>query len=202
MDELETVRNRIKYKKKKDTGEKGNSYINNLITRCLVALILFFALISSANFNSKVEKFIEKDILDENLPFTKISALYNRYFGSVIPIRDEGVEASTVFDEKIIYKDLKDYKDGYVISVDKHYLVPIVNSGIVVFCGEKENYGNTVIIQGIDEIEYWYGNLDNITVSLYDYVSKGSMLGNTKDDKLYMVFQKGSEFLGFDEVME
>lgn len=205
MDEIEAVKRRLKNKKYNQTNNnnsKENNYINGLISRVLIGVIVFFLIIILANSNKDINKFIKNDVLKDNISFTKVSNLYNKYFGSVVPIKDVGNESETVFNEKIVYKKLNDYKDGYELKVSENYLVPIINSGIVVFIGEKEGYGNTVIIQGIDEVDYWYGNIKDVNVSLYDYVSKGGMLGTTDKDKLYLVFQKNGEYLGYDEIME
>ena len=67
--------------------------------------------------------------------------------------------------------------------------------------GEKEGYGNTVIVQGIDGIDIWYGNVTNISISLYDYIDKKSLLGTTKDDVLYLVYKKDGEILNYEEYL-
>ncbi len=72
----------------------------------------------------------------------------------------------------------------------KNYLVPALNSGIVVFLGDKEDYGNTVIIQQTDGTDVWYGNVDNASVKMYDYVESGSLIGEVTDEKLYLLFKK------------
>ena len=74
-----------------------------------------------------------------------------------------------------------------------------LNSGIVVFIGEKENYGNVVIVQGIDGVDIWYGNITNVNLSLYDYVEKNSILGSSSDDHIYFVIQKDNNYLDYEE---
>lgn len=206
MDEIEAIKRRIKIKrscfKSNENINKKHIYISGLITRVLVSLIMFLGIITVMNYNKNVKSFVNDKILKENISFSRITNLYNKYFGSVVPIKNEGIEAKKVFNDKIVYKSLEAYLDGYQLNVGDNYLVPLINSGIVVFVGEKEGYGKTVIVQGIDEVDYWYGNVDNLNVSLYDFVSKGNILGNTKDDKLYLVFQKKGEYLGYDEIME
>ena len=62
---------------------------------------------------------------------------------------------------------------------------------------EKDNYGKTIIVQGIDGVDIWYGNVMDTDIKLYDYIEKGNMLGSTKDNVLYLVFQKGGKFLDY-----
>lgn len=210
MDTIENEKRRIKERRSRmtftgnGTDDKFNKekYVNGLIARILLAFIIFLLGIIARNFNSTSQKFIDETVLKENMSFSKISNLYNKYFGEVIPLAKVKTEDKTVFEEKIKYNSIDKYKDGFALDVQENYLVPVINSGMIVFIGEKEGLGNTVIIQGIDEVDYWYSNVENISNSLYDYVSKGNYLGSAKGSKLYLTFKKGSEFLDYDEVVE
>ena len=73
---------------------------------------------------------------------------------------------------------------------------------MVVYIGEKENYGNVVIIEGIDGIDIWYGNMETTTVELYDYVEKSTYLGQTKDNILYLVYSKEGQFLDYKKYLK
>ncbi len=185
----------------KPTKDETKNYVNFLITRVLLAVIIFFAAVILMNTTEFGHNFIKDTVLTENMSFSHFADLYNTYLGNVIPFEDLVKDDQTVFSEKLSYDSLENYKDGYALTVKKNYLTPTINAGIVVFIGEKEGYGNTVIIQGIDEVDYWYSNVTNLSVSLYDYVSKGSYLGTADGDKLYLVFKKGSDYLEFDEVV-
>ncbi len=48
----------------------------------------------------------------------------------------------------------------------------LFESGIVVYIGEKENYKQTVIVQQMNGVDVWYGNIKQANVKLYDYVEK------------------------------
>ena len=191
------------YKSKHSSSNKEsktNKYVNNLISRLLISVILFLTIISITNFKSDYRKLFKNIALDRNLSFNKITNTYNKYFGKIIPLKEETEEM--VFDEKITYKDIKEENNVYTLKVNKNYLVPVINSGLVVFIGEKDNLGNTVIIQGIDNIDYWYSNVTNLNVKLYDYVSKGSMLGNAIDDNIKLTFIKDNKNLKYEEVVK
>ena len=104
-----------------------------------------------------------------------------------------------VFDGKLIYKEIENYADGELLKVNNHTLVNNITSGIVVFIGEKGGYGNTVIVQGIDGVDIWYGNIANVAVKLYDYIEKDTVIGETVDDKLYLVIKKDNEFIKYED---
>ena len=91
---------------------------------------------------------------------------------------------------------------GVKLEVVDKYLVPIIEEGLVVYIGEKENYGNVIIIEGIDGIDIWYGNIENTTVKLYDYVEKNTYLGQTKDNNLFLVYSKEGKFLNYKEYLK
>ena len=122
---------------------------------------------------------------------------YEKYFGKPIPI-DNLIKEEMVFNEKLVYSSKESYKDGVSLSVTDDYLVPSQLGGIVVFVGEKEGYGKTVVVQQYNGIDLWYGNMENINVELYDYIEKGSLIGSV-NKKLYLVYKKNGKVLDYNE---
>ena len=82
---------------------------------------------------------------------------------------------------------------------NKNTPISVITSGIVVFLDEKEGYGKTAIIQGIDGYDIWYGNITDSSVKLYDYVEKGFILANSNDDFYYNVFYKDGNKVSYEE---
>lgn len=178
---------------------KNNSKLLKFINKILFLVLLMLLCVILCESNPKVKKFVKEEIFEKNLSFAKINKWYKDKFGSVIPIDDivPSDENVLVFSEELDYIKEDKYHEGVKLTVSKNYLIPVIKSGIVVFIGEKENYGRTVIVQQVDGIDCWYGNLDTESVKLYDYVEKGSLLGETKQDLLYLVFQKDGDFLDY-----
>ncbi len=83
--------------------------------------------------------------------------------------------------------------------VANNYLVPSLESGMVVFIGDKDNYPNTIIIEQVNGINVWYSNIENINVNLYDYIDKGTLLGSTINDELYLVYKKDGKTLDYND---
>ena len=137
-----------------------------------------------------------KYVYDTNFSFTKISNLYNKYFGNIIEIPTYKEE--TVFNEKINYQDKEPYLDGVKLKVDKNYSVINQEKGMVVYIGKKENYGNVIIIEQTNGIDVWYGNIENVDVILYDYVEAGKVLGEVHD-YLYLVYKKDGNTLNYED---
>ena len=135
-----------------------------------------------------------------NISFAKINKWYKNNLGNILPFKNE--EVKEVFEEKIEYSKLEEYKNGVKLTTKDKYLVPNLNDGIIIFIGKKDDLGNTIVIQSSNEVEYWYSNLDNIDHNLYDYVNKGEYLGEVKNKTLYLNFYKKGEALDYKEYLQ
>ena len=62
--------------------------------------------------------------------------------------------------------------------------------------------GNTIIVQQSDGIDTWYGNLSNINLKLYDYIEDNSIIGEAKNNELYLMFQKDGVDVGYKDVLK
>lgn len=173
--------------------------VRKFINRCLIVIILFLGCLimvkSNTSFKSKIIDYVYSD----SFKFTKLRSIYEKYFGKILSADKVVPEEKKVFNEKINYNSANVYKDGVKLAVSSNYMVPTLESGIVVFMGEKEGYGNTIIIEQIDGIDVWYSNIKSNQVKMYDYVEKGSMLGEVSGDTFYMVFQKDGNYLNYKD---
>ena len=103
---------------------------------------------------------------------------------------------------ELIKNKYEKYLDGVKISVSKKTPISILYGGIVVFVGEKDNYGNVVIIQGNDGIDYWYGGISNTNINLYDYLEKDTLIGEASADYIYLVLEKDNSYLNYEEYLQ
>lgn len=170
---------------------------SKILSRFLVFIIITLCGLIVLKGSPNLRNIIFKNVFQNNLKFAKINDLYEKYFGSSLPLTVADSSLSLVSSEKLNYKEEEKYKDGVKLTVSKNYAVPLLNSGIVVFTGEKEGYGNTVIVQGADDVEIWYSNLKDIKVDMYDYLKKGSIVGEALDENLVLIFTKNGEFLDY-----
>ena len=173
-------------------------YIRALLTRILISIILFLSIGIFVNSSDKNLLLFKNNVYDKTFNFTKVSNFYNKYFGSIVkkPSPDKVVVAN----KELNYTDFSKYNDG--VKLENASIVYPFKSGIVVYIGEKENYGNTVIIQGMDGIDYWYGNIENLSIKLYDYVESDNIIGEAKDKTLYLVFLKDNKALDYKEFLD
>ena len=186
-------------KKEVKNGIKISKYIKSFIIKSMICFIMFLTMLILIKSNSNYKASIYKYVYSNNFSFAKINSLYKKYFGGILPFDNIVPSDELVFKEDLKYSEASLYKDGVKLSVVDNYLVPAIESGIVVFIGNKDNYGNTIIVQGVNGVDIWYGNITNTDLKLYDYVEKGTMLGEVNKDTIYLVFQKEGKYLNYKD---
>ena len=165
----------------------------------IILIILTIATIFILKFNSEFKISFYKYVYEDNISFAKINNWYKSKFGSNLPFSDYFDETLPVFNEKLTFKETNVYKEGVELKVDTNYMVPAMVGGLVVFIGDKDEYKDTVIIQGQDGIDIWYSNVSVNNLNLYDYIEKGSLIGEVKGESLYLVFKKDGKVLDYKE---
>jgi len=176
-------------------------YLRNLITRTLLSIILIISVSIFIKLNSNNKNLIDEYLFKDSLEFTKINNWYQKNIGKIIPeVKDN---TSLVFSsEDLIKSEYTKYNDGIKLSMDKGNPVSLINGGIVIFIGDKEEYGNTLILQGNNGIDYWYGGITNVNVNLYDYLEKDTLIGETKENYMYLVLQKDGKYINYEEYIK
>ena len=211
-DTIESIKNRIKNKrtrvategniKKSDKEHKNDriKYCKNLLSRVLLAIIFVLGSIIFTRYSADNLLMYRRYILNDTWSFAKINAFYKEHFGGILPF-DNIITSNTrpVFNETLIYRSIEAHLNGVSLEVGNSYLVPAITSGIIVFIGEKEGYGNTIIIQGIDGFDIWYGGVRHKNLRLYDYIERGSLIGESINSNIYIVIQKNGEFISYEE---
>lgn len=184
--------------KKKLVLKKG---ISSFINRTLIVTVLFLMSLILIRGNTNFKNGIIKYVYENHFKFTKLKSVYEKYFGKILSVDKVAPKEEAVFSEKLEYKKSNVYKDGVLLTVNPNYLVPTLESGIVVFMGEKKEYGTTVIIEQVDGVDVWYSNIKSNDIKMYDYIEKGSLIGETNGEKLYMVFQKDGAYLDYKKYL-
>ena len=192
------------YNKKKNTSSVPSNILKNkirtFITKCLITIIITLILLIIFKMSGDFKASFNKYVYNTSLPFTDFKDLYDDFFKGTKTSNKEN-NSIDVFTEKLSYSNASLYKDGVELTVSDNYLVPALESGIVVFIGEKDDYGKTVIVQQMNGIDVFYGNISS-NVNIYDYVEKGSLIGESIDDKLYLVFQKEGKNVNYKEYLK
>ena len=153
--------------------KKGS--ILKFINKCLMAILLGVITLIVMEYSPKFKNFMNDEVLSKNISFGFIGKLYNKYFGEILPQTNDNIVK--VFNEKLIYKTKEKYYDGYKLTVDSNYLVPVIESGVVVFIGQNDEYGNIITIEGENGTTY---------------------LGEVDGNYLYITIAKNGEYLDIE----
>lgn len=161
----------------------------NYYLRKYFILLIIFIITSFLLKNKIISTFIFDDYFDYSYFRSKTNYLLGIFRN----------KSSFVSSDKLEYKNVSKYNNSYKFITDKYYVIKNLKSGLVVYIGNKDNLGNTIIINGDNGINYWYSNLDNISVSLYDYVDINTVIGSVKDNYFYLTLMKDKEYLNYEE---
>ena len=186
------------YKKKEPQSNNLKKYIRSFITKVLLTIIVTLILLIGFKTNLDFKSNFNKYVYNTSLPFTDFKSLYDKYF---LGTEEKDNDTKEVFNENLVYTDKSIYEDGVKLTVESNYLVKALDSGIVVFIGDKDKYGKTVIIQQMNGVDVFYGNV-TASVNMYDYIEKGSLIGEVIDTNLYLAFQKEGNFVDYKEYIK
>ncbi len=163
--------------------------ISRIFTKLLLSItLLLLSLIYVKTDNNNLALF-KKHVFGDNFNFASFNSLYNslKNNNETIPVMNN-----------LKYTNKTKYQDGYRYQVSDS-LIETFTSGIVVYVGQKDDYNNTVIIQGSDGYDIWYGNLDDVNVTIYDYINKNTIIGET--DNLYLKVVKDGKIVKIDDYL-
>ena len=184
----------------KDNKSSKSNLFKNIVLRVLITIIVTLILLIGFKMNNNFKKTFYHYVYEENFPFSAVKNFLQEKFGTSLTF-DKIVTDEEVFNEKLSYKDKSLYHDGVKLTVSSEYMIPSLESGIVVYIGEKENYKQVVIVQKMNGVDVWYGNIKQANVKLYDYVEKGSLIGQVDNKTLYLVFQKEGKFVDYQSYL-
>ena len=178
---------------------KPQSKLSKIFSQLLLSIIFFLISLIVLKSNDSFKEKYQNLLFNDSYSYTKLYNLYQKYFGEVIPV--DTVTTTTVSNETLTYLSKENYYDGYQFTLTESYPIPALNSGIIVYLGDKDNYGNTCIIEGIDGVDIWYGNINISNLTLYDYVKEGNILSASLDNKLNIVLTKDGNYLKYEDYL-
>ena len=173
------------------------SYFNKLVRRVLLTTIIVLTILIVCNLNKNFKTFINKNVYETNYNFSKINTLYKKYFLNIKNTAEDKVTSLVSKNNILDYTSVKEYKDGVVLTVEDNYPVKMLESGLVVFIGERDGI-DSIVVQQSNGIDVIYGNIDAKDIKIYDYIEKGNIIGEVKENELYLAFYKDREVLSYE----
>jgi len=173
-------------------------YVKGLISRVLLAIIFVLGSIIFTNISEENKKLYKSYVLEDSLKFNKINDLYKNLFGDIDIIKKND-KAQTVFKNNINYSNIEKYQNGVKLTTGINTPISVLASGIVVYIGEKDNLGSTVIVQGNDGYDIWYSNITDTDIKVYDYIENGSIIGTSNSDYIYVTIMKDGKYVEYSD---
>ena len=167
------------------------------VTKLLLSIIFLLSSLIYINFSNKNKENYTNKILENSISFTKMNNIYDKYIGA--SNKESSNKELLTINENLNYTSLTQYNNSTELTVGQDSPVNILKPGIIVYIGEKDDLGNTVIVQGNDGVDIWYSNILVTEYSLYDYVSKNDIIGTTNSNYLYLTIVKDNEYLTYEE---
>ncbi|RSK28010.1 M23 family metallopeptidase [Bacillus sp. HMF5848] len=179
--------------------------LKTFIAVCLVLLVAILYRDSSPRLD-QVRNYVSAT-MEKEFNFATVTAWYENQFGNaplaLLPTN------TTVDNEPARYaipaagRVLVDFeKDGQGVMIETalNADVETIDEGTVIFAGNKDELGNTVIVQHADGSETWYGHLKSIDVPIYQFVRSGTKVGTSIEDpngmgQFYFAFKQGDQFI-------
>lgn len=169
---------------KKGSKKIKKDYLKIFLSKLFTIIIFSMIVVITSNTNESFRNFLINDVLNSTMDFSKINNTLDSLSGVIKEKEDKQVFNEITEKEK--------YKDGYKYNVKSNQEITLKESGIVTFIGEKEGYGNTIIIQQSNGYYAWYANITE-KIKLYDYIEQGEILGTSKDNYYYYVLYKDNK---------
>ncbi|MFC0522461.1 peptidoglycan DD-metalloendopeptidase family protein [Pontibacillus salicampi] len=206
-------------------GTLGENYFTAFLLRSIVAAVLFFIVAIVYQMDSQVlekPKSVVQKAVTEEFQFASVNQWYQEKFGepfAFLPTFPKATEqnsqtvATTGEDYALpvngsIQESFQTNGQGILLATSQEAQVKASRDGTVLFAGNKEDTGKTIIIQHADGTKSYYGNLSKIDVEQYEQVSNGNAIGimtpTTEGERaaLYFAIQKGNQFIDPIQVIE
>ena len=199
MDEIELALLRHK-KRRYISSKKEDNRISREFSKILLSIIFVLLSVIFMKLGDGNKAWFKSHVMESNLAFMKINEWYHHTLGEFLPSFQE--DSSALVSEEVNLGEKEKYLDGYRINVLKNSPIKAISSGLLVYMGEKQGYQNTYIMQGVDGVDIWYGNINNTNFKLYDYIEEGQILGESMDNYYNLVFIKDGKPISYEDYFQ
>ncbi|WP_338473264.1 M23 family metallopeptidase [Niallia sp. XMNu-256] len=198
------------------------AFIFKILASAILVLVIAIVFRNQTPALEPARNFVT-DSMNEEFQFAAVSDWYETTFGKPIVLFPEKTET----DNQTEVVDGGDNRPHYALPASGRILeefgengqritietgkganVEAMNGGLVLEIGEKEGFGQTVVIQHPDKRKSWYGNLSSVDVTLYQYIEKGTVVGKATDyedgtnSSFYFAIKEGDDFVDPIQVIQ
>lgn len=187
-----------------------------VIFRLMAAAVLFLGvgvLFKNPSHALDQERAFVRNTFNHEFQFAMVSNWYQKQFGVPLALFPKSnsnkmkasSQSSPGYAVPVNGTVTRNFSDtgqkGVLFQTSTKASVKAVKQGYVTYVGTKKGLGKTVIVQLPDGTEAWYGELANVDVKQYDFVSKGEKIGtvtpmkNGKSGKFFFALKKNHSFV-------
>ena len=188
-------------KKTKELESAKIKYLKGLTSRVLLVIIFVLGSLIFTNISDKNKELYKKYVLENSLEFTKINNFYEKLLGKVDIVSPKIDNTTSVFLNTINYSNIESYKNGFKLGLEAGEIINNITSGIIVYIGDKDDLGNTIIVQGNDGVDIWNSNITDTDIKVYDYIESGAIIGVANSDYIYLTLNKDGKYLNDEEYL-
>jgi len=116
----------------------GENVLKKNLIKIYFGIVVTLLTLITLKSNQEIRSFVYKHIYTNNISFATINKWYKSNFGNPLPFEKFLNSTSPVFNETLQYTSANKYKDGVALQVGSEYLIPALESGIVIFIEKKK----------------------------------------------------------------
>lgn len=187
MNDLDDIRKRMKKRrgtKDKPLNDENFKSFYNFMVKFMVAILVVLVSLSYVKVNP--DSSLKQMILNDT-NYKVVSSFITDNLLSFLPKEDESVSGSIEYTH--INGNYYKNNSNEVLSVE---------SGRVIALGNDDDLGDYVVILGANDVEITYSMINNVTVTLYDDIERGIILGSYQE-KLVLQFERLGKEISYEE---
>lgn len=208
--EWEMMESASLWKQPKSNSHRRNQWIRKVTIQSILSLMLLAVTYVMVQQDA-TSKAVITELMHRPFNFQGVTAWLKQNIGAsptILPaFRPETSERSewiSPVSGKIILP-FNQERNGVVVRTKKNAKVVAPKDGWVLFAGEKEGIGRTVILQHVDGKHTWLSLLDSYEVKTKQWVKQGELIGTagfkSGQSLLYLAVQENGKFLNPTEVI-
>lgn len=176
--------------------KKRARLLTQMVFACFLFIFTYIVFQGESSTAKGTQDFIT-EVMERDFNFEGVAEWYEANLGdipAIIPTFSRNDKMPTTQENHLRIEEWFAPVRGQVMeryAVDHPYLTFNVDEpgvtasaeGLVMFVGEKEGWGNCVILRHAGDIETWYGPLSGVRVAQSDWVQAEELLGEAAGDR-------------------
>jgi len=198
------------------TDGQKNRVITGFVFKGILSVILFFGAALLLESNQPLltgAKEWTSNALTEEFPFAKVNVWYQETFGSPLAFSSEEREKALGTEQTLalpvtgnVQETFQTNGKGIMIAPKETTDVSVMREGVIIFAGNDRETNKTVVVQHADGSKTTYGNLSEMDVHLYQFVTTNQHIGKftptEASETVYFAIEKDDHYIDPVQVIQ